>query len=491
MSIGGEQNPPPAESTVHDIDPNPDDIDDRAYFGWALTIVRERAGLTVRDVAKTTGIPVATVGDYFAGRSLPPLKMAGVLPDILRTCGVATPDLLDSWKSALVRVRLSHSRRADAMPAPYRGLAAYQATHARWFFGRSHLVSTLLTRCSTARAKGVPVAIVGESGVGKSSALFAGLVPALEGQPGRRTVAISAGHNPCRRLADELSIVLDQPVDVVDHALHVRPSELGRFLRDTAPIGPAGLTLVVDQLDELFTTDVNRTSRNTFLAALAVLAGTGAAVVVGVRAERHSLLADHPLLRAAFVDSVHVGMPSDAELADAIQGPARRARLYVEPDLVRRIVADAASISSDPLPGGVVAPLPLVSHALLMTWRRRRGGVLTSADYLAVGGVRDAVRRCAELALASLNPDQQMLAARLFRKLVTVQADGPHSAGPVPCAELDCAPGNPRRGQVEQVLGRFAAVGLITLDAESATITHDAVFAGWPRLADLVAARRV
>jgi hypothetical protein len=56
---------------------------------------------------------------------------------------------------------------------------------------------------------------------------------------------------------------------------------------------------------------------------------------------------------------------------------------------------------------------------------------------------------------------------------------------------LDCAPGNPRRGQVEQVLGRFAAVGLVTLDAETAAITHDAVFAGWPRLADVVTARRV
>ncbi|HJP73061.1 MAG TPA: helix-turn-helix transcriptional regulator [Pseudonocardiaceae bacterium] len=476
---------------MHDIDPNPDDIDDRAYFGWALTIVRERAGLTVRDVAKTAGIPVATVGDYFAGRSLPPLKMAGVLPDILRACGVDSPDLLDSWKSALVRVRLSHSRRADATPAPYRGLSAYQSTHARWFFGRSRLISTLQQRCGTARAKGSPVAVVGASGVGKSSALFAGLVPAIQGQPGRRTVAISVGRNPCRSLADQLSLVLDQPADVVDHALHVRPSELGVLLREYAPIGPAGLTLVIDQLDELFAGEVSRASRNTFLAALAVLAGTGAAVVLGVRADRHSLLADHPLLRAALADSVHVGMPSDAELIDAIQGPARRARLCVEPDLVHRIVADAASISVDPLPGGAVVALPLVSHALLMTWRRRRGGVLTNADYLAVGGVRDAVRRCAELALASLNPEQQHLAARLFRKLVTVHPDGPHSAGPVPCTELDCAPGNPRRGQVEQVLGRFAAVGLVTLDAESAAITHDAVFAGWPRLADLVTPRRV
>lgn len=85
---------------MHDIDPNPD-IDDRAYFGWAITIVRERAGSTVCDFAKTAGIPVATVGDYFAGRPPPPLKIAGLLPGILRACGVDSPDLLDSWKTRL------------------------------------------------------------------------------------------------------------------------------------------------------------------------------------------------------------------------------------------------------------------------------------------------------------------------------------------------------------------------------------------------------
>jgi hypothetical protein len=39
--------------------------------------LRESRGLTVRDVAKLTGLPISTLGGYFAGRHLPPLKPVG------------------------------------------------------------------------------------------------------------------------------------------------------------------------------------------------------------------------------------------------------------------------------------------------------------------------------------------------------------------------------------------------------------------------------
>jgi transcriptional regulator with XRE-family HTH domain len=490
MFIGGESNDTHRGDAVHDNDPNPDDIDDRAYFGWALTIVRERAGLTVRDVAKTAGIPVATAGDYFSGRSLPPVKMAGVLPDILRACGVDTPDLLDGWKSALIRVRLSRGRRADHMPAPYRGLAAYQSSNARWFYGRTRYVRTVLARCALARDSGVPVVLVGESGVGKTSLLAAGLVPALDNQPGSRTVTIGAGRNPCRQLADQLGNVLELPADVIDHALHVRPSELGRLLSEGPPLRTANLTVLVDGLEDLFATEGNRTSRNTFLSALTVLGAAGVAVVLCIRADRQAAVAAHPLLRQAVADPVVLGNPTDTDLVDIVQSPARKARLGVETGLVRQILVDTASVTADPLPGGPFTPLPLVSHALLMTWRRRRGGLLTLPDYQAVGGVRDAVRRSAELALASLNADQQQLAMTLFRRLTAFDETGMHGIGPVRRADLGCEPGNARRGQIEQVLGRFAAVGLVTIGPDTVEVTHDALFAAWPRVVDLVMARR-
>ena len=67
--------------------------------------------------------------------------------------------------------------------------------------------------------------------------------------------------------------------------------------------------------------------------------------------------------------------------------PAQRAGLRVESGLGELVAADAAAE-----PGA----LPLVSHALRETWRRRRGSTLTIADYREAGGVRGAIASTAD-----------------------------------------------------------------------------------------------
>jgi transcriptional regulator with XRE-family HTH domain len=86
-------------------------IANRQDFADALTKVRERAGLTVRDLAKATGVPLATVGDYLSGAHLPSLKLRHVLTKILNACGITDPAALDQWWDALIRVRRPPGRR--------------------------------------------------------------------------------------------------------------------------------------------------------------------------------------------------------------------------------------------------------------------------------------------------------------------------------------------------------------------------------------------
>jgi len=64
-----------------DEEPDPRRIASQPDFGRELTLVRQRAGLTVREVARAVGIPASTAGDYFAGRHLPPLLLAHHAPD--------------------------------------------------------------------------------------------------------------------------------------------------------------------------------------------------------------------------------------------------------------------------------------------------------------------------------------------------------------------------------------------------------------------------
>jgi transcriptional regulator with XRE-family HTH domain len=73
-------------------------------FAVALTALRRRAGLTVREVSRRTGIPSGTLGGYFSGRHLPSLSQPRVLSDLLGALGVGDEEV-PTWREQLARVR--------------------------------------------------------------------------------------------------------------------------------------------------------------------------------------------------------------------------------------------------------------------------------------------------------------------------------------------------------------------------------------------------
>ena len=133
--------------------PDPGRINSQQDFGRELTLARQQAGLTIRDVAKTSGIPVSTVGDYFAARHLPPARQPELLPSILAVCQITEPGQVAHWLDALNRVRRAPGR-PPAGPAPYRGLASFQPEDAAWFFGREELALHLVRLADRARLLG-------------------------------------------------------------------------------------------------------------------------------------------------------------------------------------------------------------------------------------------------------------------------------------------------------------------------------------------------
>ncbi|MFD0632839.1 tetratricopeptide repeat protein [Catenulispora yoronensis] len=98
----------------------------RADFGVVLTELKDRARLTVRDIAEATGISTGTLGGYFAGTHLPPAKSPN-MAKILHACGIFDPAERTAWTETLLRLRRaeaahrSAARRAAARrdrPAP-------------------------------------------------------------------------------------------------------------------------------------------------------------------------------------------------------------------------------------------------------------------------------------------------------------------------------------------------------------------------------------
>ena len=78
--------------------------------------------------------------------------------------------------------------------------------------------------------------------------------------------------------------------------------------------------------------------------------------------------------------------------------PAQLAGLRLEHGLVELLVRDCEGE-----PGG----LPLLSHALVETWRRRDGVTLTVEGYRGSGGIRGAVARSADRLYDGLAADER------------------------------------------------------------------------------------
>ena len=80
---------------------------------------------------------------------------------------------------------------------PYRGLEPFTAEHAPVFFGRDTDIAAL-----TALVRDQPVVVVvGPSGVGKSSLVRAGLIPALQRRQRWSVALVRPGQDPWLRLA--------------------------------------------------------------------------------------------------------------------------------------------------------------------------------------------------------------------------------------------------------------------------------------------------
>jgi WD40 repeat protein len=311
---------------------------------------------------------------------------------------------------------------------PYRGLAAYDVDDGEWFFGRDREVAECL---GIVDATGF-VAVVGASGSGKTSLARAGVAPALR-RDGRDVAVIVPGANP------EGTLV-----------------EIRR-----------GSVVVVDQLEELFVACPDEQARARFAAAI-VRWSAVAPVVVTLRADHLAQVAELSDLAARVQGGIYLlGAMGEPELRSAIEGPAAKAGLRLEPGLVDLLVRDVA---------GEPGALPLLSHALAETYERREGPVLTTPGYRAVGGVQGAVARAADEVIDSLDSDGRRVARDLFLRLVAVSETSDPVRQRIPRAALS---GDPT---TEAVLGALVGSRLVIADQDTVEIAHEAVCRAWPRL---------
>ena len=349
--------------------------------------------------------------------------------EVLRTCRATLRDELGidpgveitRLEEAVLRQEVDTSRPTrDAVgdaDCPWPGLAAYGPDDASSFFGRDAELAAALSVLAT---RGV-LAVVGPSGVGKSSFVGAGVVATLRGR--------------------------------------------GRSVHDLVPAAGVGLpacdVLVIDQAEEVF--GLAPSARD---ALLRQLAGHPGQIVVAMRADRMAEVGSYPILARIMEQGLFIlGGLSAEGLATVIEQPAAQRGLLVEPGLMDLFLRD---LQESPV------ALPQFSHALAETWSRREGRTLTVAGYRTSGGVGGALANTAEDVYAALPEARQPVLRSLMLRLVVVGDDAERRRARVPKHDLN--------ETHKSVLDLLVRARLLTIDDSAVTVTHEALIDGWPRL---------
>ncbi|MFF1724543.1 nSTAND1 domain-containing NTPase [Streptomyces sviceus] len=412
-------------------------------FAFELRKLRlEADGITYRSLAQRAGYSVTTLSQAAAGEQLPTLP---VVLAYAGACGADPAEWEARWKAAVEESAGDGSRGEDGTLSPYRGLARFETGDSDLFFGREQLTADLVDLLRRRRF----AAVFGPSGSGKSSLLRAGLIPVLRRaqEPGPRPAAIrilTPGVHPARSHAALLTPAI--------------PRE-GNAGADTF--------VIVDQFEEVFTLCHDAAERARFIDLLltARQPESRLRVLLAVRGDFYGRCAEHRGLADALRNANLLTAPmSRTELRDAVVKPATAAGLTVERALTARLVEEVADA-----PGG----LPLLSHALLETWRRRRGKTLTMAGYEAAGCLDGAIAKTAEEVYGRFTENQAAAARRALLRLVAPGDGTPDTRRPAVREEL---------GHTGRVVEALAGARLLTLDGDTVEIAHEALLTAWPRL---------
>jgi DNA-binding SARP family transcriptional activator/WD40 repeat protein len=392
--------------------------------------------------------------------------------DLVRARRVLADSVLDRRRRDPRRVPASRTGR---MLCPYKGLLRFEPEDAAWYFGRERLVAELLAAVASSGCTG----IVGASGSGKSSLARAGLLAALydDALPGSASwprVLVTPGADPMCELAHALAPACHaaSPEHVRDRLLE-EPESLASLAARAVNGADEGASLfvVVDQLEEVFTTCSDDARRERFLDVLVQGAcdpDSPVRILTAIRADYYGRCAEHPAFAELLAQTnVLVGPMRPDELQRAIEEPAHAAGLALEDGLVDRIFED---VGTEP------GSLPLLQTALLETWARRDGNLLTLDGYAASGGVRGAVAHLAEDVYGRMSSSEREIARDIFLRLAE------------PSSGSDDVR---RRAQLEElvvdddygaVLATLVEQRLVVTGDAAAEVAHEALLREWPRL---------
>lgn len=371
------------------------------------------------------------------------------------------------WDMVVARLAAALGTPVPAPPVipdcPYPGMAPFGEADQQLFYGREAETKEIIERLRLHPF----LTVIGPSGSGKSSLIFAGVLPALRatrlfGRAQWTVKTMRPGVNPLTTL------------NALDNS--------------TAESGTHTL-LIIDQVEELFTLAGADEIAPFQTALLQRSSAPNVYTLLAVRADFYVDLMNTALWPQIQAHRLEVRPLDDYGLRQAIVRPAERVGVFVEAALVERLVADAATE-----PG----MLPLVQETLVLLWdcverrflplRAYEALVLPHSAYAGQGrtGLQVAMSRRADVAFNTVPVERQPIARRIFLRLIQFGEGRADTRRQQPAPELQTTADDP--AQFEETLQHLVSCRLLTLNQDEkrkvrlVDLAHEALISGWPML---------
>ena len=372
---------------------------------------------------------------------------------------------------------------------PYRGLFPFKEADEYLFFGREKILREIEEQL---RINPRFLAIVGSSGSGKSSLVFAGLLPRIQrgeiiGFENARIVTfrpndVSPSNSACDSDPEES---LRQALE--KSGIYVEKADLWDGICSYLEKNPEiRLVIYADQFETLFS-NLDSAKQVEFLQGIHSLLKSKLKVsfLLTVRGDYYDFLLNSLLGEYLIGGQANVRSMSEEEMREAIKKPAGIAGLEIETGLEDLIINDLENTKNS---------LPLLEFTLTKLWELRSNGKLTHETYDKIGGASGAIGQWANETYNSLNPEEKELARRIFTRLIRYgDADMPDSRRRLP---LESLAGDTDEQAVHQLIKKLADAHILVTDGElskgteTVEIIHDSLLIEWEQLKKWITEQR-
>ena len=443
-----------------------------------LVATKSAEGLTYREIAEVLVIAPNTVRTHLSA--------------IYKKLGIRNKAaLIHLLSNGQANESNTRSQRDSQPPpaCPYPGMVPFRAEDAVYFYGRETEIEQMLQHLRQQRF----LMVIGPSGSGKSSLVYAGLLPQLAKshyfEEGHWLVRLMRpGSHPICRLAQLLETKGEDDVvtnDTIQQVLdHCPPAQ--------------SLLVLIDQFEEVFT-QAGRDERNCFLTALQTLRSLpNCTLLLTMRADFYPDLMISPLWPVGASQRVEIAPLQGDALRAAIEKPATAVGVRIEESLISRLLVDAAD---EP---GV---LPLLQETMGQLWLQMEQRVLSYSAYeklcghdslvsdgRIVNGLAIAIAMKADTTLTKLTLNQQLIARRIFLRLIQFGEGRADTRRQQQMSALQAVGDD--LNEFDRTLEHLTDHRLLTRsgddeeDDSRVDISHESLITGWARLHDWIEERR-